>query len=78
MDPLLIIALSLGLVVSAAALLYPFWPFGRRWRALLVAATAFVALALSVPGVDSPTDGETDTIAESAPVEIASTAEWSD
>ena len=83
MGPLLLIGLALGLVVSAAALLYPFWPFARRWQALVVGVAAFAALAFAVPGIDSSSSGGTQDIAatapaEAAPVELASTRESAD
>ena len=83
MEPLLLIGLALGLVVSAAALLYPFWPFGRRWQALIVGAAAFGALALAVPGVDNTSSDAAQDIAEMipaepAPVEVARTTDAAD
>ncbi len=83
MEPLLLIGLALGLVVSAAALLYPFWPFARRWQALIVGVVAFGALAFAVPSIDSSSSNAAQNIAATAPaevtpVELASTTDSAD
>lgn len=72
MGPLVITGLALGLVVSVGGMLYPFWPFGRRWRAMIAAAAVLATYAVAVPSVSATADDTVDAIASSTPIATTS------